>query len=420
MAALSWERLQNLPYRLGAIPVGFLILAVLFAVYAYGRRREVSELKVLLHGLQDRVGAVPSEEQLDQLSQVIKRSQRNFKELIDSFDEAAFAMSLDGTLRTVNRRTAETLGVSYTQIVGHRLDEFLEEPARADVEQGLGRFLERRRWSGLARARLKPGGRVYYFDCVLNAILKDDEVVGVSGLARDVTEERHKETRFTELFETLQEGVYFSTPEGKLLDANPALVQMLGYNSKEELLSTDLTELNVDMPQQPVLGRSADDKGGVRTREITLRRKDGKPTVCLDTSRVVWDPSGKVIRYQGTLVDVTEQRQMEKELRQQEEFQRNLLESFPDLILVIDPNEHYTFVSTRIRDLLGYEAEALRGRKVSEAEDLSPEFLDLYRDVVSGKRRFGFCEYGAKHRNGTWRTMRASASPLYDAENGVK
>jgi len=420
MAALSWERLQNLPYRLGAIPVGFLILAVLFAVYAYGRRREVSELKVLLHGLQDRVGAVPSEEQLDQLSQVIKRSQRNFKELIDSFDEAAFAMSLDGTLRTVNRRTAETLGVSYTQIVGHRLDEFLEEPARADVEQGLGRFLERRRWSGLARARLKPGGRVYYFDCVLNAILKDDEVVGVSGLARDVTEERHKETRFTELFETLQEGVYFSTPEGKLLDANPALVQMLGYNSKEELLSTDLTELNVDMPQQPVLGRSADDKGGVRTREITLRRKDGKPTVCLDTSRVVWDPSGKVIRYQGTLVDVTEQRQMEKELRQQEEFQRNLLESFPDLILVIDPNEHYTFVSTRIRDLLGYEAEALRGRKVSEAEDLSPQFLDLYRDVVSGKRRFGFCEYGAKHRNGTWRTMRASASPLYDAENGVK
>src|SRR5438105_4300705 len=420
MGALSWERLQNLPYRLGAIPVGLLIIAILFAAYAYGRRREVSELKVLLHGLQDRVGAVPSEEQLDQLSQVIKRSQRNFKELIDSFDEAAFAMSLDGTLRTVNRRTAETLGVSYTQIVGHRLDEFLEEPARADVEQGLGRFLERRRWSGLARARLKPGGRVYYFDCVLNAILKDDEVVGVSGLARDVTEERHKETRFTELFETLQEGVYFSTPEGKLLDANPALVQMLGYNSKEELLSTDLTELNVDMPQQPVLGRSADDKGGVRTREITLRRKDGKPTVCLDTSRVVWDPSGKVIRYQGTLVDVTEQRQMEKELRQQEEFQRNLLESFPDLILVIDPNEHYTFVSTRIRDLLGYEAEALRGSKGSEAEDLSPQLLDLYGVIVSGKRRFGFCQYGAKHRNGTWRTMRASASPLYDAENGVK
>src|SRR5437868_14271684 len=136
MAALSWERLQNLPYRLGAIPVGFLILAVLFAVYAYGRRREVSELKVLLHGLQDRVGAVPSEEQLDQLTQVIKRSQRSFKELIDSFDDAALAMSLEGIVRTINRRGAELLGLSYGEVVGHRLDEFLEEPQRSEAEAG--------------------------------------------------------------------------------------------------------------------------------------------------------------------------------------------------------------------------------------------------------------------------------------------
>src|SRR5690348_10961987 len=100
VALLSWERLQKLPYRLGAVPIGLLVLMILFAAYAYGRKREVSELKTLLHGLQERVGAVPSEEQLDQLSQVLQRSQRNFKELIDSFDDVAFAMSLDGTLRT--------------------------------------------------------------------------------------------------------------------------------------------------------------------------------------------------------------------------------------------------------------------------------------------------------------------------------
>ena len=112
-AVLSWERLQSLPYQLWAIPVGMMALAVLFAVYAYGRRREVSELKVLLHDLQDRVGVVPSEEQLDQLTQVIKRSQRSFKELIDSFDDAALAMSLEGIVRTINRRGAELLGLSY-------------------------------------------------------------------------------------------------------------------------------------------------------------------------------------------------------------------------------------------------------------------------------------------------------------------
>jgi PAS domain S-box-containing protein len=419
VAALSWERLENLPYRLTAIPVGLLVLVVLFAAYAYGRKREVSELKILLRGLQDRVGAVPSEDQLDQLSQVIKRSQRSFRELIDSFDDVAFAMSLDGTLRTVNRRMSEITGIPYSQLVGHRLDEFIDEPLRSQAETGIPRFLEKRRWAGLIRLRLKTGGRIFYFDCVLNAILKDDEVVGVSALARDVTEERQKETRFTELFETLHEGVYFSTPEGKVLDANPALVQMLGYSSKDELLATEAGALNFDSGKEPVLGRSLEDRGSVRTREITLRRKDGKAVICLDTSRVVWDPAGQIIRYQGTLVDVTEQRAMEKQLRQQEEFQRNLLESFPDLILVIDPEQHYSFVSSRIRDILGYDADTLRGKKVSP-EDQSPEFLELYREVATGKRKFGFCEYGARHHNGSWRTMRASASPLFDAENRIR
>ena len=120
LAGLLWERLENIPFQLRAIPIGVLALSILFAVYAYGRRREVSELKGLLHGLQEHVGAAPSEEQLDQLSQVILRSQRNFKELIDSFDDPACAVSLDGTLRTVNKRITEITGTTYSELVGRK------------------------------------------------------------------------------------------------------------------------------------------------------------------------------------------------------------------------------------------------------------------------------------------------------------
>ena len=166
-----------------------------------------------------------------------------------------------------------------------------------------------------------------------------------------------------------------------------------------------------------VLGRSADDQGGVRTREIMLRRKNGTVAAFQDTSRAVWDTAGRIIRYQGTLVDITERREMEKALRQQEEFQRYLLESFPDLILVIDLNQRYSFVSARIRDLLGYKPEDLAGKKIEEGLDPSPEFLALFRDVSTGRKMFGFCEYGVRHRDGTGRTMRASASPLFDAQS---
>ena len=417
LAAVLWEPLHSVPYHLGAIAPGLFVLAILFAAYAYGRRREVSELKVLLRDLQDRVGVAPSEEQLDQLSQVILRSQRSFKELIDSFDDVACAVSLDGTFRTVNRRLSALVRLQYTEIVGRKFDEFCETPTRTEIEAGLGRFLEKRRWSGIVPVKLKNSPRVLYFDCVLNAIIKGDEMVGASLLARDVTEEREKERRFTELFETLQEGVYFCTPEGKLLDANPALVTMLGYQGKDELLALDATGLNLDPGQSPVLGRGADDRGGVRTREITLRRRDGAPAICLDTSRAVWDEAGAIIRYQGTLTDVTERRKMEAQIRQQEQFRQKLLESFPDLILVVDLNERYTFASSRVRDLLGYRPEELVGKRIEDLHDHSPEFLSLYRDVATGKQLFASSEYGALHRDGSWRTMRASASQLFDSEN---
>ncbi|MGA8619355.1 MAG: PAS domain S-box protein [Candidatus Sulfotelmatobacter sp.] len=416
-AALAWERLEALPYHLGPAALGVLVLSVLLAVYAYGRRREVVELKTLLQNLQEQVGAAPSEEQLDQLNEMIARSQRSFKELIDSFEDAACAVSLDGTLRTVNKSVSELVGLPYTAIVGQKFFNFIEEPSRESMEGGLSRFLEKRHWAGTVRVRLKNNPRPLFFDCVLNAIVKAGEVVGISVLGRDVTGQHEKELRFTELFETLQEGAYFSTPEGRLLDANPALVSILGYATKDELLAVDPVKLNMDSTAPPVLGRAPDDRGGVRGREITLRKKDGTVAAFLESSRAVWDDSGKLIRYQGTLVDITERRKLERQLLQQEEFRQRLLESFPDLILVIDLQERYTFVSSRVRDLLGYQSEDLLGKKISEMQYHSPELATLYHDIASGASVFGSAEYSARHRDGSWRTMRASASQFFDADS---
>src|ERR1039457_1153516 len=400
VAVLSWQQLEDLhlPYRLWAIPAGLFLLAILFATYAFGRKREVSELKQILKGFQNQAGVTPSEEQLDQLGQLIMRSQRNFKELIDSLDDVALAISLDGTMRTVNRRTTEILGVPYPQLVGHKLEEFLGGPPHVEGSGSLERFLEKRNWSGVVEVHLKNDSRRLYYDCVVNAIVKGGDVTGASVLARDVTGHREKEQRFTQLFESLQEGVYISNPEGKLLEVTPALVAILGYGSKEDLLNLAPERLSVGAGD-PVLGRGGSQSGRTRTREVRLRRKDGGVAVCVDTSTGVME-AGKVVRYQGTLVDVTEKRALEHKLHRQEEFRRHLLESFPDLILVLDLKGQYTFVSARIAELLGYGPEHLIGKNVAETENAPPELAQLYRTVATGESSLTSCEYGSRHRDG--------------------
>ncbi|MGA2965304.1 MAG: PAS domain S-box protein [Terriglobales bacterium] len=414
MAALSWQQLEAIPYRLWAIPVGLFVLALLFAAYAFGRKRQVAELQQVLKSFQNQAGATPSEEQLDNLGQLILRSQRNFKELIDSLDDVALAISLDGTLRTVNRRTAELLEAPCSNLVGRKLEEFLGAPLHAEAPGTLERFLEKRRWSGVVEVHLKNDPRRLYYDCVVNAIVKGDDVTGASVLARDITGHREKEQRFTQLFESLQEGVYISDLAGKLVEVNPALVSILGYASKAEVLNLPPERLNAD-GGGPVLGHDESEGGHTRTREVRLRRKDGGVAICVDTSSGVME-EGRIVRYQGTLVDVTDKRALERQLRGQEEFHRHLLEGFPDLILVLDLKGQYTFVSARIVELLGYGPEQLMGKNVDDTENTSPELAALYRIVATGQSSLTSCEFGSRHRDGSWRTMLGVASPLLDAE----
>ena len=103
--------------------------------------------------------------------------------------------------------------------------------------------MQRRRWTGVVRARVKQTGALRYFDCVLHAIVRDDVVHGISGFARDVTKERESETRFTELFQTLREGVYLASADDRITEVNPALAQMLGFENKEDLLNREIASL---------------------------------------------------------------------------------------------------------------------------------------------------------------------------------
>jgi len=237
---------------------------------------------------------------------------------------------------------------------------------------------------------------------------------GITVLGRDISALRKNEARFTELFESLQEGIYITTPDGSILDVNPALVRMLGYDSKEEVLKRRVPEIFVDRTERKSIKDQVERQPMIQGQEITLIRKDGTSIVCLNTAAAVRDNAGRVVRYQGALMDITERREMERRLHQHQEFTRRLVDSFPDLILVLDTAANYTFVSPRSKEILGYEPQeiaAMGFAHCAHPEDM-PSVQALYADIVAGRQTFASLEVRVRHKLGEWRRIRFNFSPL--------
>jgi PAS domain S-box-containing protein len=424
-AVVSWGTIRSLTQRLEPLLPGLVVIVILFIAYAWSRNREVSELRGMIRGLEQRDAAPPSEKQIDQLFEVISRSQQGYRDLIDSFDDVLLALSLEGEIRAVNRSFADLVGAGYPQIIGHHVSEFLEEGSGGGLElirRAMPRFMERRGWSGIIQIRLKKQNSVCYFDCVAHAMLRDDKVHGITVLGRDITALRKNEARFTELFETLQEGIYITTPEGNILDANPALVRMLGYESKEELLAKKVPDILADLAERRLLQEEVENQSAPQSREILLTRKNGAQIVCLNTATAVRDASGHVLRYQGAVMDITARREIERQLHKQQEFARRLVDSFPDLILVLDSSAHYTFVSPKCREVLGYELEETKSMQLggrTHSEDL-PALLSLYSDILEGRQSFASLEVRVRHKLGDWRLIRFNFSPLFDESGKIE
>jgi diguanylate cyclase (GGDEF)-like protein/PAS domain S-box-containing protein len=123
------------------------------------------------------------------------------------------------------------------------------------------------------------------------------------------------ETRYRELYENVVAGVFQSTPDGRVMAANPALVKLLGYASEDELLEINISrDLYVYAQDREGWMRKMAAVGEIRNAELVLRRKDGKRIVVLENSRAVRDEQGCTIYYEGTLTDITEAHELSQQL----------------------------------------------------------------------------------------------------------
>ncbi|HET7441412.1 MAG TPA: GAF domain-containing protein [Terriglobales bacterium] len=139
---------------------------------------------------------------------------------------------------------------------------------------------------------------------------------GIIHVVRDTTERRAVEEKYRLLFEQVQEGVFVATPDGKLLDCNDAFVKMLGYATRDELMAVNVErEIYASSEQREAFRREVEAHNYVRHFEVTLRRKDGTLLIAAESSFASRNPAGAIDRYQGFVVDMTEKKRAEDDMR---------------------------------------------------------------------------------------------------------
>jgi two-component system, NarL family, sensor histidine kinase UhpB len=138
-------------------------------------------------------------------------------------------------------------------------------------------------------------------------------------------ERRRAEEKYRSIFENAVEGIFQTTVDGRFLTANPALARMFGYESPEELLEavSDIGhEIYVEAKRRVELYRLAQQNGFVSGFEVRMYRKDGSSMWASMSARAIYDTSGEIAGYEGTIEDITARKRAEEALREIREAER--------------------------------------------------------------------------------------------------
>jgi len=231
---------------------------------------------------------------------------------------------------------------------------------------------------------------------------------------------RASEEEFKNLFEHMATGVFISSKKGKFLNANQALLDMLGYENKEEFLNINLPrDLYVRPEDRRTFQKMMERDGRVIDYEVEFKRKDGTTLPILLTGHARYDHQGNIIGYEGLNVDLTQRKLMEKELREAYDFMNKIVQSSPNAITATDMKGNILIWNQAAEETLGYKASEVIGkmniRKIYP-EGLARKVMQMLRsDKLGGVGRLNSYQMVYVRRDDEVVEGNLSAAIIYDA-----
>lgn len=200
------------------------------------------------------------------------------------------------------------------------------------------------------------------------------------------------ESRYRLLYENASIGIYQTTPEGRVLLSNKALLRILGYKSFDELKERNIDKGEFDPTySRAEFKRIIEAEGEIHGLESVWTRQDGKKVYISENAKAIRDSQGRVLYYDGTIEDISDRKLAEKALQYSEERFRQIAEQSREVVWEVDKNGMFTYVSPLAVSVLNYSPDDLVGKKYFY--DLHPEeeredFRKVAMNVFQNKESF--------------------------------
>ena len=330
------------------------------------------------------------------------QANRHWIEIFDAITDFIVAHDQSDHVLRVNRSLADFIGVQPNALIGVNMGALLamgnDVPThscpfcRSTTDASTDEYV----LAVLDRTYLVSTSRVHG---------ANSEGLQTIHVLKDITDRREAERRYRELFDNIQEGVFFSTPDGRFIEVNDALVRMLGYRSREHLLQADVrTQVCFSVEQYEELAGQMEQYGAVRNHEQTLVRQDGTPVHVLINAFAVRDAQQRIVQYRGVMLDISGLKTFQSELQRERDFSGKVLNNTQSLILVADTAGLVSYANRRWYDM-GYQQNQLLSRPLEElivparrqalneafAATLAGQQIDnLEVQIVQGEGRVGY------------------------------
>ena len=243
------------------------------------------------------------------LFEQVTNAQQQWAYTFDSIGDPILVHDRESRILRSNNRLSHLLGRETKSLVGRKVGEVLP---RKNVYYESCPYCEGIAGEGDETDPWLPG----YF-LASNSTFTDPEgrQLGTVHVLKDITDRKRAEEKYRTLISNVQEGVFISTPPGRFLDFNDALMRMLGYEHRDELMSVDIGAMYVNNGDRDRLKKLLHEHGTVADFEFEIRRRDGEVRTMMESSIAVRDGQGTVTAFQGFLLDITDRKRAEQEIR---------------------------------------------------------------------------------------------------------